>query len=78
MSLLFLLEMVIIIYYLKKRKKKDFLPTVRVTLVGTRFKPRTSEFHTYQSNYVTRPNDLGYSDYLCMLAFSIAYYWRFD
>ena len=51
---------------LKKKKKKIFAFLPKVTLVGTGFESGTVEFPTYLSNYVTRPNDLGCSDYLCM------------
>ena len=60
------------------KKKKFFAYCLKVTLVGTEFEPGTVELPTYQFNYLTRPNDLGYSNYLCMSAFLIAYNRRFD
>ena len=62
----------------KKKKKRFFVYCPKVTLVGTGFEPGTFEFPTYRSNYLTRPNDLGYTDYLCVSAFLIAYNRRFD
>ena len=59
------------IYYFKKRnkkrnKKRFFAYCPKVSLVETGFEPGAFEFPTYQSNYLTRPNDFSYSDYLCM------------
>ena len=44
---------------LKKRKKK-FRDCPKDTLFQTGFEPATFEFPTYQPNYLTCPNDLGY------------------
>ena len=66
----------VIIMYLKK-EKKDFSPTFRKSLwsgLGLNLGLRVS----YLSNYLTRPNDLGYSDYFCMPIFLIAYNRRVD
>ena len=62
----------------EKKRKKRFLSTVPVTLVETGFAPGPFEFPTYLSNYRIRPNDLGYSKYLCMPVFLIAYNRSFD
>ena len=73
--------MVIIMYYLKK-KKISRLYCFKVTLVRAGFEPGTFEFPTYSFyvTYLTRPNDLGYSDYLCIPVFLIVrvYNRRFD
>ena len=53
----------------KKEKKRFYAHCPKVTSVETGFEPGTFEFPTYQSNYLTCPNDLGYSDYLCMPVF---------
>ena len=44
---------------LKKREKK-YQDCLKDTLFQTGFEPATFEFPTYLSNYLTRPNGLGY------------------
>ena len=65
-----IIVVIIIIIFIKnsnnnillKKKEKQISPYCpEVTLVGTG--PGTFEFRTYLFNYLTRPNDLGYSDY---------------
>ena len=63
----------------KQQKKKRFLAYCpKVTLVGTGFELATFELSSYLSKYLTRPNDPGYFDYLCMPVFFLAYNRRFD
>ena len=66
------------ILFWKTEKKRFLAYCPKVTSVGTRFEPAIFELPTYLFNYLTRPNDLGYSDYLYMLVFLLAYNRRFD
>ena len=52
---------------MKERKKRFLAYCPKVILVGTGFEPGTFD------NYLTRPNDFGYCDHLCIPVFSIAY-----
>ena len=63
--------------YLKKKTKKKISRLLSQSHFGQDW-AWTFEFPTYRSNYLTRPNDFGNSEYLCIPVFLIAYNRRFD